>query len=278
MAGGDDIAVPRFPSWFQEKRGFTSKAQKTALVEVWPRFGRSEQARTLRFGELVDLDEWFGAQQGSGSRWLDIGFGNGDSLVQLASAKPEDQFLGCEVYRTGHALVAMACDAQDIANIRLVGGDARKFLVRQCPDQSFDVINIFFPDPFKEFTMRLVDAKFIEILSAKSKDSGRINFATDVWTYCKSVLVDMSSTGKSLGWKLVSICRSAGPQDADADSVATVQRNASKEISAILETSYDQSVQLVKERPEWRPETHFERQAIKERRYVWDIVFERSFK
>ena len=110
-----------YPAWYTKRSKMLSKKQKTALKELWPKIGRSEQAKTLKYGVEVDLDHWFGkpvawggAQEASEAtrpsdgkqprqRWIDIGFGTGTSLLDLASSNPCDDFLGVEIFRAGNA-------------------------------------------------------------------------------------------------------------------------------------------------------------------------------
>ena len=44
--------------------------------------------------------------------------------------------------------MSIAAEEKKLQNVRLIAGDARKFLPRQCPPDAFDRVNFFFPDPW----------------------------------------------------------------------------------------------------------------------------------
>ena len=49
---------------------------------------------------------------------LEIGFGNGDFLVKSANSKPEELFIGVEVYINGIAKVLRAISTDKLKNIQ----------------------------------------------------------------------------------------------------------------------------------------------------------------
>lgn len=277
-----DIKVDRLPKWYEERRAWTSGAVKEALKTLWPKYGRSEQSKTLQFGVSVDLDDWFagcGAADGSAITF-EIGFGTGDALLELAKRKPDERFLGCEIYKVGQGHMARRLHELGINNVRLVGGDGRKFLVRQCPDLAFRQVNIFFPDPFPNSEgLRIFNDEFVSLLSSKTQAGEKssvpcqINFASDVSDYCLSVIKTMDRTGKSLGWNLKQLFRSAGPIDDTPLKQREQEASASEEILTIAVSLFP-DVKVEMRRIDWRPETQYERIAKKEGRFVWDFVFE----
>ena len=73
-------------------------SQKRALETLWPDYG-------IEFSdEVLDLATIFGRDA---PRVLEIGFGNGDSLVELATGLPDYDFIGVEVHEpgVGHCLI-----------------------------------------------------------------------------------------------------------------------------------------------------------------------------
>ncbi|MDO4643093.1 MAG: hypothetical protein Q4A74_04565 [Cardiobacteriaceae bacterium] len=94
---------------FVLRQGRMTAGQERAFDEYWPRYG-IEIAPTESIGRdypYIDGRELI----------LEIGFGNGESLVQMAQAFPEKGFIGIEVHRpgVGHALLQAA--AADIDNL-----------------------------------------------------------------------------------------------------------------------------------------------------------------
>ena len=72
--------------------GRLTPGQAHALQELWPVFG-------IDFSdELIDLDAVFGRAT---PRVLEIGFGNGETLVEQAAASPSMDFIGIEVHEPG---------------------------------------------------------------------------------------------------------------------------------------------------------------------------------
>ena len=92
MIAGTDKARHRTIRSFVRRAGRLTPSQQRALEELWPSYG-------VDFGsELLDFDRVFGH---SSPVVLEIGFGNGDSLVQQAVEKPSVNFLGIEVHEPG---------------------------------------------------------------------------------------------------------------------------------------------------------------------------------
>ncbi|RLA32639.1 MAG: tRNA (guanosine(46)-N7)-methyltransferase TrmB, partial [Gammaproteobacteria bacterium] len=77
---------------FVRRTGRMTPAQNRARTELWPLFGLEYAEETL------DLDSIFGRTAG---KILEIGFGNGESLVLAATEDPDSDFLGIEVHEPG---------------------------------------------------------------------------------------------------------------------------------------------------------------------------------
>jgi hypothetical protein len=77
---------------FVRRQGRFTLGQQRALAELWPRYGLEVQETPL------DLAEIFGRDA---PRILEIGFGMGDALAEMALAHPENDYLGIEVHQPG---------------------------------------------------------------------------------------------------------------------------------------------------------------------------------
>ncbi|MDX1267439.1 MAG: tRNA (guanosine(46)-N7)-methyltransferase TrmB, partial [Oceanisphaera sp.] len=73
---------------FVRREGRLTKGQEKAMTEQWPVMGIEYSA------ELLDLDAVFGR---AAPRVLEIGFGMGASLVEMARVAPELDYIGIEV-------------------------------------------------------------------------------------------------------------------------------------------------------------------------------------
>ena len=93
----------------------------------------------------LDWDARFGF---TGRRVIEIGFGMGDSLLHMALAEPEAQFVGIEVHRPGVGRLLSQLLALDCDNLRVYADDAVEVLERCVEPSSIDAVHIFFPDPW----------------------------------------------------------------------------------------------------------------------------------
>ena len=91
----------------------------------------------------LDWDARFGF---TGRRVIEIGFGMGDSLLHMALAESEAQFVGIEVHRPGVGRLLSQLLALDCDNLRVYADDAVEVLERCVEPSSIDAVHIFFPD------------------------------------------------------------------------------------------------------------------------------------
>ena len=127
---------------------------------------------------------------------LEIGFGNGDTLVELAAAAPEINFVGIEVHDPGVGHCLMAAQDAGVSNLRLIVHDAIEVLEHQVPDGSLQRINLYFPDPWpkkKHHKRRLISPSFLDVLATRLKAGGLIHVATD-WAHYAEEIEELFST------------------------------------------------------------------------------------
>ena len=166
---------------FVRRTGRMTPAQDRALTELWPKYGIDYVA------EVLDLDEVFGR---TAERVLEIGFGNGETLVHDAARSPELDFLGVEVHEpgVGHCLI----DAADagLHNLRIIKHDAIEVLQNQVPDRAFTRINLLFPDPWpkkRHHKRRIVQDSFLQLVASKLVSGGSLHIATDWEDYAEYI-------------------------------------------------------------------------------------------
>lgn len=152
-------------------------SQQRALDELWPVYG-------VAFApQLLDLDRIF---RRSAPRVLEIGFGNGDSLVQLASEDPASDFLGIEVHDPGIGHCMIAARAADVHNLRIIAHDAIEVLETQLKPASLARINLYFPDPWpkkRHHKRRIVQTSFLELCASRLESKASLHIATDWANY-----------------------------------------------------------------------------------------------
>ena len=83
---------------------------------------------------------------------LEIGFGNGEHLLERALADPERDFLGVEVHRPGVGHLLLAAGKAGITNLRVIAHDAVDVLQHQIPQTSLDEVQLLFPGPLAQGT------------------------------------------------------------------------------------------------------------------------------
>ena len=222
---------PRSIRSFVTRAGRTTPAQQRALAELWPKYG-------VEFAsEPLDIRGRFGR---TASCTLEIGFGNGENLLALATAQPERDFLGVEVHRPGVGRLLLALEARALTNVRLICHDAVEVLERQISAQSLQEILILFPDPWpkkRHNKRRLIQRPFAEVIVQALAPGGVLRLATDWQPYALQMLETLATLDA-----LVNLA-------ADGAFVA---------------------------RPPERVPTRFERRGTRLGHEVWDLAFRRA--
>jgi len=173
---------------FVRRAGRITPGQQRALESLWPRYGLEFEPR------VADLASWFG---NSRPVTLEIGFGNGDSLAQIARANPDRNFLGIEVHRPGVGKLLMSLEEHNLDNVRIICHDAVEVLQQQIADASLDRVLVFFPDPWpkkRHHKRRLIQPGFVSLLARTLRKGGRLHLATDWEHYAAQMLEVMEAS------------------------------------------------------------------------------------
>jgi tRNA (guanine-N7-)-methyltransferase len=215
---------------FVRRQGRLTKGQEFALENYWPVMGVEYQDAPVDFAEL------FGREA---PVTLEIGFGMGTSLVAMAQANPQQNFLGIEVHSPGVGACLATAHEEGVENLRVMCHDAVEVLQKMVPDNSLNMVQLFFPDPWhkaRHNKRRIVQVPFAELVKSKLKLGGVFHMATDWEPYAEHMLEVMSSID---GYK---------NQSESNDYVP---------------------------RPDSRPVTKFEQRGHRLGHGVWDLMFER---
>jgi len=167
------------------RQGRLTRGQQQALEQLWPVYGIDFKP------ERIDLDNLF---KRSAAVTLEIGFGNGDLLVQQAVSNPHNDYLGIEVHRPGVGHLLRLADDAAITNLRVINHDAVEVLQQQIPDSGLDCVQLFFPDPWhkkRHHKRRIVKQAFIQLVHQKLKAGGLFHLATDWQDYAEHMLAEM---------------------------------------------------------------------------------------
>ena len=215
---------------FVIRAGRMTESQQKGWSSVFPEHGFTLSER--RF----DWDRSFAM---AGRRVLEIGFGMGDSLVAMADQNPQDRYLGIEVHRPGVGKLLSEVDKRGIKNLKVFAEDAVQVLEEAIPEESIDLLQIFFPDPWhkkRHHKRRLIQPDFVELLVSRLSAAGHLHLATDWQPYAEHMMEVLSA-------------------------------------NALLLNTAGQNNYIV--RPESRPETKFERRGHRLGHGVWDLLFEK---
>ena len=123
---------------------------------------------------------------------LEIGFGMGQNLLELAQKHPEQRVLGVDLYLPGIASVVLAAQRTGIENLRVINCSAQELFAAQA--MQLEQIYIHFPDPWpkrRHRNRRLVNAAFLAQLAEHSRMGALLHLATDDAHYAQSMLEDL---------------------------------------------------------------------------------------
>lgn len=179
-----------------QKRRIRSFVRRTGRLTAGQQLGYDRQWDALGFslddGEF-DIPSAFGRDAYT---VLEIGFGMGQSFIEMAKAEPEKNYIGIEVHTPGVGSALRMADEENVTNVRISEDDAIEVLKHQIADESFDCLQLFFPDPWhkkRHNKRRIVNEEFIQLIRSKMKPGGIIHMATDWEPYAVHMMDVLSS-------------------------------------------------------------------------------------
>lgn len=213
---------------FVNRRSHMTQGQQQALdayLDKWSITYRPER---------LDLAQAF---ERSAPTILEIGFGMGETTEQIALARPQDNFLGVEVFNAGVGALLKRIEGSALQNIRIIQHDAVEVLRDMIAPNSLAGVHIYFPDPWpkkRHHKRRLIQPPLIELLSSRMAPGAYLHCATDWEHYAMQMLEVLSA-----------------------------------------ETSLANTAENFAPRPDFRPLTKFENRGIRLGHGVWDLIFKK---
>lgn len=214
---------------FVIRSGRMTDSQRQAFQQHMKKWSLSANGATFNGEEI------FGNKQ---PVILEIGFGMGDSLAEMASAMPDNNFLGIEVHQAGVGRLLRLVNEKALDNVRVYCHDAVQILKNKIPDNTLERVNIYFPDPWhkrKHLKRRLIQNDFLTLLHSKLKSQGLLHIATDWKPYAEHTIKTIA--------------------------LNSYFENVAQNELFINPLSYG------------RPKTKFEQRGLKLGHGVWDMVF-----
>lgn len=172
---------PRHVRSFVVRAGRATERQRRALDELWPRYGVELPAE-------LPSGFWREIFRSEGPLTLEIGFGMGHSLLEMAAQEPERRFVGIEVHPPGIGALLAGVAERGLTNLRVLSGDAVLMLERAFRIGELDRVQIFFPDPWpkkRHHKRRLIQPEFVARLAQRVAVGGRLMLATDWQPYAE---------------------------------------------------------------------------------------------
>ena len=210
---------------FVRRNGRMTASQRNALEVYWPEFGIDFKENELNLPIGFDTLK------------LEIGIGNGDALIHMATADPGSLYLGVEVHEPGIGRCLNQIHLRELANVRLIKHDAVEVLQHMIAPAMLDRVLLFFPDPWhkkRHHKRRIVRQSFLDLIFHALKPGASIHIATDWQDYAESIALQFIADARFLN-------------QGDADGYI--------------------------ERPEYRLLTRFEQRGRKLGHGVWDLEF-----
>lgn len=188
--------------------------------------------------ETADIDQYWPDEHRQKPLVIEIGFGMGDSLAEVASQDRSKRYLGIEVHPPGVGSMLQRIDVLGLDHVRLIQHDAVEVLKNLVRPHAVEAFHIYFPDPWpkkRHHKRRLMQSGFVSLLSSRLRPGGYLHCATDWEPYAQ--------------WMLEVLTAETGLVN--------------------LADDYH-------ERPAWRPMTKFEARGLKLGYTVKDLLFKKQ--
>ncbi|SHO55635.1 tRNA (guanosine(46)-N7)-methyltransferase TrmB [Vibrio quintilis] len=172
---------------FVRREGRLTKGQEAAMEACWPVMGIDYCEQRLDWQQVFGNDH---------PVVLEIGFGMGASLVEMAENAPEKNFIGIEVHSPGVGACLSAARDAGVTNLRVMCHDAVEVFEHMIPEHSLHTLQLFFPDPWhkkRHHKRRIVQLEFAEMVRQKLiPETGIFHMATDWENYAEHMIEVMN--------------------------------------------------------------------------------------
>lgn len=174
-------------------KSFVLRGQKLRQVQLNALLENYDKHCLTYTGQKLDFSKIFGNDN---PVVIEIGFGMGESTIEIAKTNPNINYLGLEVFLFGFSKVLVNIEKEDLKNLKIMRFDATDVVKNLIEDNSISGFHIFFPDPWpkkKHHRRRLINDDFVKLLTSKLKKGGYIYCATDWEDYANQMLEVLSN-------------------------------------------------------------------------------------
>ena len=191
--------------FYGRRKGKPIKVSRQRLIdELLPKVSVSKPDSE----QVLDVSQIFGISPRE--VWLEVGFGGGEHVAELAKMYPDVGIIGAEPFMNGvasllshlngsHMKQAIHSDLEEgrADNVRIWPDDIRP-LFPHFPSASFERIFVLYPDPWpkaRHAERRFINQKNLPILARLLSDAGRLYVATDVVAYAEWAVEQVALSG-----------------------------------------------------------------------------------
>ena len=128
---------------------------------------------------------------------LEVGFGNGEFLVNQSNLNKDSLFIGCEVYLNGFSKVLNKINDKQINNIKICSINF-VYLVQVLKDETIDQIYFINPDPWpkaRHNKRRIINIENLNLMASKLKKNCSIVITTDSLDYYEYIVSIFKNKG-----------------------------------------------------------------------------------
>ena len=214
------------------RSGRMTTGQEQAFEQLWSIYGLNIEVGTQLKPEALFANQC--------PIYLEIGFGDGEALLETARNNPGNGYIGIEVHRPGVGHLLLKLEQEGVQNVRIISHDAMEILRHHLPPECLNGIMLFFPDPWhkkKHHKRRIVQPEFAQLCAHLIKPDGILHMATDWEHYAEQMMTVLSA-------------------DESFENIA--------------------GAGCFSPRPAARPLTKFERRGHRLGHGVWDLLFRRK--
>lgn len=128
---------------------------------------------------------------------MEIGFGNGEFLLNLATAYPDVNVLGVEISQPSLRKAARKARNRSLSNVRVLHATAQQVLWLLCRPQALNAVFINFPDPWPKAAhhhRRLIKERFLHLLATRTEPGAQLQIATDHAEYARVIAGELQAS------------------------------------------------------------------------------------
>jgi len=166
---------------YVRREGRITVAQKKALQALWPKYGLNHEPNT-ETSRFISISK---------PLTVEIGFGDGQNLINLAQSNPCNVYIGIDVYRPGVGKLLIELEKQGVTNVKIILNDAIEALPALFQTNSLAAVMVYFPDPWpkkRHKKRRLLRQEFLEIIASRLIPGGDLYISTDCENYADDIL------------------------------------------------------------------------------------------